>query len=42
VYGAVMASVFIANPELFLWGIALFALGYPMYGIIRKYTQQPK
>jgi APA family basic amino acid/polyamine antiporter len=37
VYGAVMVSVFIANPELFLWGIALFALGYPMYGLIRKY-----
>jgi APA family basic amino acid/polyamine antiporter len=35
VYSVVMASVFIANPKLFVMGIGLFALGYPLYSLIQ-------
>ena len=36
VYGTVMVSVFAANPELFFWGLALFAAGYPLFSMIHR------
>lgn len=42
VYGAVMISVFVSNPTLFYWGLALFAAGYPLYGwISNMYMSKP-
>jgi APA family basic amino acid/polyamine antiporter len=36
VYGMVMVSVFVANPEIFYWGLGMFVLGYPLYEMIHR------
>ncbi len=36
IYTAVNISVFVANPQAFLWGAILFVLGYPLFYFLKK------